>query len=61
MPLHLSYILQPLDLSCFGPLKQVYSRQIEDMMQAYITYITKADFFPAFYTAFCASMTEKNI
>ena len=30
-------------------------------MQASITYITKEDFFPAFYTAFQAALTPKNI
>jgi hypothetical protein len=30
-------------------------------MRAHITHITEADFFPAFYTAFYASMTEMNI
>jgi hypothetical protein len=61
MPPHSSHILQPLDVSCFGPLKQAYSRQIEDMMRSHITHITKDDFFPAFCTAFYAAMTEKNI
>lgn len=61
MPPHSSHILQPLDVSCFGPLKQAYSRQIEDMMRAHITHITKDDFFPAFLRAFYASITEKNI
>jgi hypothetical protein len=31
------------------------------MMLAYITHITKDDFFPAFYNAFFAIMTESNI
>jgi hypothetical protein len=32
MPPHLSYILQPLDVDCFGPLKKAYSQQIESMI-----------------------------
>jgi hypothetical protein len=61
MPAHSSHILQPLDVGCFSPLKKAYGRQIENMMQAYITHITKDDFFPAFYTAFLSTMTENNI
>ncbi|KAJ3552712.1 hypothetical protein NPX13_g11049 [Xylaria arbuscula] len=61
MPPHSSHLLQPLDVGCFGPLKQAYSRQIEDMMRKHITHITKVDFFPAFYTAFSKVFTLENI
>ena len=61
MPPHSSHILQPLDIGCFSPLKKAYGRQIEDMMRAHITHITKDDFFPAFYNAFSAAMTESNV
>jgi hypothetical protein len=61
MPSHSSHILQPLDVGCFGPLKKAYSKEIEGLMRAHITHITKADFLPAFCTAFKASMTKENI
>jgi hypothetical protein len=61
MPAHSSYILQLLDVGCFSPLKKAYSRQIEDIMSTYITYITKDDFFPAFYIAFNTAIIESNI
>ena len=61
MPSHSSHILQPLDVGCFGPLKKAYGREIEGLMRAGITHITKADFLPAFHAAFKASITEKNI
>lgn len=61
MPPHSSHILQPLDVGCFGPLKKAYGRQIEEMMRAHISHITKDDFFPAFYAAFLDAMTESNI
>jgi DDE superfamily endonuclease/helix-turn-helix, Psq domain len=61
MPAHSSHILQPLDVGCFGPLKKAYGKEIEGLMRARITHITKADFLPAFCTAFKAAMTEKNI
>ena len=61
MPAHSSHILQPLDVGCFSPLKQAYGRQIEEMMRAYITHISKDDFFPAFRVAFDIAMTKSNI
>ncbi|KAL2137459.1 hypothetical protein VTI28DRAFT_9599 [Corynascus sepedonium] len=61
MPPHTSHCLQPLDVGCFGPLKQAYGRQIENLMRLYITYISKLEFLCGFREAFFASMTEKNI
>ncbi|OAQ57491.1 DDE superfamily endonuclease [Pochonia chlamydosporia 170] len=58
---HSSHILQPLDVGCFGPLKKAYGKEIEGLMRAHITHITKANFFPAFFTAFKAAMTRENI
>jgi hypothetical protein len=61
MPAHASHLLQPLDVGCFGPLKKAYGREIEHLIRCSITHISKADFFPAFHTAFQASITESNI
>jgi hypothetical protein len=61
MPPHSSHLLQPLDVGCFGPLKQAYGRQVEDLMRAHINHISKLEFLCAFREAFFASMTEKNI
>ncbi|EAQ84697.1 hypothetical protein CHGG_08711 [Chaetomium globosum CBS 148.51] len=43
------------------PLKAAYGKQIEEMMRASITHITKEDFFPAFLAAHQATMTYDNI
>jgi hypothetical protein len=61
MPSHSSYYLQPLDVGCFGPMKKAYGRQIEDLMRAHITHVSKVEFLRAFREAFFTSMTEKNI
>jgi hypothetical protein len=61
MPPHSSHLLQPLDIGCFGPLKKAYGREIDHLITRSITYISKTEFFPAFYAAFQATMTEKNI
>jgi hypothetical protein len=61
IPPYSFYLLQPLDIGCFGPLKQSYGCQIEDLIRAYITHITKVEFLCAFRKTFFASITEKNI
>jgi hypothetical protein len=61
MPAHASHLLQPLDVGCFGPLKQAYGRQIEHLIRCSITHISKTEFFSAFYAAFQATFTESNI
>ena len=61
MPAHSSHRLQPLDVGCFSALKAAYGIAIEDLMRRYITHISKEDFFPAFYRAFNAALTPKNI
>jgi hypothetical protein len=61
MPPHSSHLLQPLDVGCFGPLKKAYGREIEQLIRRSITHICKTEFLPAFYAAFRATMTEKNI
>jgi hypothetical protein len=61
MPPHSSHLLQPLDVGCFGPLKKAYGREIEDKMRGGITYISKEDFFPAFFAAFQKAITVENI
>ena len=61
MPLYSSYKLQPLDISCFCALKRSYNTEIEKLIYVYITYVSKEDFFPAFYNAFCTAITESNI
>ncbi|KAJ0125886.1 Cytochrome P450 monooxygenase yanC [Fusarium oxysporum f. sp. albedinis] len=61
MPPHSSHLLQPLDIGCFGPLKRAYGREIERLIRRSVTHVEKTDFFLAFYVAFQATITEKNI
>jgi hypothetical protein len=51
MPAHTSHILQPLDVSCFGPLKKVYGAQIEKKMRLGVNHISKEEFLPTFFIA----------
>jgi hypothetical protein len=61
MPPHSSHLLQPLDIGCFGPLKQAYGSQIQQMMKSYIHHVTKLEFLPAFKTAFHQAITASNV
>jgi hypothetical protein len=61
MPPHSSHLLQPLDVGCFGPLKQSYGREVEKLMRMHITHISKLEFLSSFRTAFFHSFTEENI
>ena len=61
MPVHTSYILQPLDVSCFSPLKKAYGSQIENKMRLGINHITKEEFLPTFFIAHQQTMTTRNI
>jgi hypothetical protein len=42
-------------------LKNTYSREIEYLIRCSITYISKTEFFPAFYAAFQVTFTKSNI
>jgi hypothetical protein len=61
MPPHSSHILQPLDVSCFAPLKLSYGRQIETFVRNRLNHITKLEFLSAFKEAFKAAFIEQNI
>jgi hypothetical protein len=61
MPLHASYLLQPLDVGCFTPLKKAYGRQTEHLVRNHINHIMKLEFLPAFKAAFDNSITKNNI
>ena len=61
MPPYSSYKLQPLNVGCFRALKRLYGTKIEKLIRTYITYVSKEDFFPAFYNAFRTAIIELNI
>jgi len=61
MPLYLLRLLQPLDFTCFSPLKYIYSDGILALACNYIIYITKEDFLLAFKAAYNKAFIENNI
>lgn len=51
-PPHSSHLLQPLDVSCFSPLKHLYGQRIQEKIQKGIFSIGKEDFihiYPEFH------------
>ncbi|CDM26623.1 Probable transposable element [Penicillium roqueforti FM164] len=48
MPLHLSYLLQPLDIGCFAVVKRSYGRLVEIKMRTGINHIDKLEFLEAY-------------
>jgi hypothetical protein len=61
MPPHTSHILQPLDVGCFGPLKQAYHKELEELSRNHVTHIDFADFLVLFKPAFESAMSLSNI
>jgi hypothetical protein len=58
--LHSFYLFQPLDIRCFGVLKQKYNRQIEGFIKVYIIYNIKIEFLIVFKQVYIQSITVAN-
>jgi hypothetical protein len=61
MPLHASYILQPLDVGCFAPLKQAYKEEIRVLANCFINYIDKKAFLDAYKKVHERVFSSNNI
>jgi hypothetical protein len=61
MPPYSSYLLQPLNVGCFSPLKQAYSNKINSLAQYSTKKIKKEAFLLAFKAAFDKLITKENI
>jgi len=61
LPVHSSYLTQPLDVGCFSVLKRLYGKELEDFIRAYINHITKTEFLLAFRAAYFKTMIPENI
>jgi hypothetical protein len=63
LPAHSTHIMQPLDIGCFGPLSQAYSKALEKMQSSLLlaSGVTQADFWRVFEHSWKDSFTEKNI
>ena len=61
MLVYLFHIFQPLNVRCFGFLKALYNKKIEQMIYMQIIHITKNNFFLAFKCIFYVIINLKNI
>jgi hypothetical protein len=61
MPAHSSHLLQPLDISCFSPLKRAYSHLIKDKIWLGFNHINKFDFLEAYPQAYTVIFSADNI
>jgi hypothetical protein len=61
MPLHLSHLLQPLDVGCFAPLKKAYGDEVNELMRNWINHVTKQEFLLCFKAAYKKAITPSNI
>ena len=59
-PPHSSHILQPLDISVFGPLKKHWNDAINDFKNKFKAAVTKHSFFQVFDKAWKKSLTRNN-
>ena len=61
MPPYTSHLLQPLDVSCYSPLKRAYGRQIEELARHGVYHIDKTDFLTAYTRIRLTVFTQQNI
>lgn len=61
MPPHTSHLLQPLDVSCFSPLKRAYGREIEELARQGVYHVDKIDFLTAYTRIRLIVFTQQNI
>jgi len=61
MPPHTSHLLQPLDVSCYSPLKRAYGREIEELARQGVYHIDKKDFLTAYTRIRPIVFTQQNI
>ncbi len=61
LPPHCSHLLQPLDVSIFGPLKSALSKELDHIFRTGISTLQKIEWFQAFMKAHVSSINVKNI
>src|SRR5438270_11658475 len=61
LPLHSSHLLQPLDVSVFGPLKQAMSSLLSQFYTTEISRMQKAEWLEQYMKARSITITSNNI
>ena len=61
MPAHTSYLLQPLDVSYFSPLKATYRREVAELARQGVFYIDKEEFLSIYPRIYRIVFIEQSI
>jgi hypothetical protein len=61
MPAHSSHLLQPLDVSCYSPLKRAYGQEIAELARLQVYHIDKLEFLSIYPRIRPGVFTEQNI
>ncbi|KAL5395881.1 hypothetical protein PMIN03_013087 [Paraphaeosphaeria minitans] len=61
MPAHTSHLLQPLDVSCFSPLKAAYGHEIAELARQGVFHIDKEEFLSIYPRVRSSVFTEQTI
>ena len=61
MPAHTSHLLQPLDVSCFSPLKAAYGHKIAKLARQGVYHIDKEEFLSIYPCVRSSIFTEQTI
>jgi len=61
MPPHSSHILQPLDVSCFSPLKHLYGQRVQEKVQNGVYSIGKENFLQIYPKVHQQALSSSNI
>ena len=61
MPAHTSHLLQPLDVSCYSPLKRAYGHEVQDLARQGIHHIDKEEFLSIYIKVRLSVFSSQNI
>jgi hypothetical protein len=61
MPAHTSHLLQPLDVSCFSPLKTAYGQEIAELARHGVFHVDKEEFLYIYPRVRTTVFTEQSI
>jgi len=61
MPAHTSHLLQPLDVSCFSPLKTAYGHEVAELARQGVFHVDKEEFLYLYPRVRTTVFTEQSI
>ena len=61
MPMHMSHLLQPLNVGCFSPLKTAYEHKVRELARQRVFYIDKNKFLNIYLYIHTLVFSKQNI